>query len=217
VVTLSDFAGASRGGPSAEDESLAAFLTGADDRAAWPYRVDLRGVNSAPEVIVDTAQRADRVFISEYQPDGSLHLREAGAVRAVSSNTALAAFAEQAELASATVVEKEGDRVTVRLVWRSLKAFGYDETIFVHLWRGAEFVQSADGDSLAELVPLYAWPPGSEIEDVREINTRGLPAGEYTVRVGLYRRSDNGRLAAVAGDGSRFPNDAAPVGVFQVR
>jgi hypothetical protein len=217
VVTLSDFAGASRGGPSAEDESLAAFLTGADDRAAWPYRVDLRGVNSAPEVIVDTAQRADRVFISEYQPDGSLHLREAGALRAASSHTALAAFAEQAELASATVVEKEGERVTVHLVWRSLKAFGYDETIFVHVWRGDEFVQSADGDSLAELVPLYAWPPGSEIEDVREINTRGLPAGEYTVRVGLYRRSDNGRLAAVAGDGSRFPNDAAPVGVFQVR
>jgi hypothetical protein len=167
-------------------------------------------------VIVDTAQRADRVFISEYQPDGSLHLREAGAVRAVSSNTALAAFAEQAELASATVVEKEGDRVTVRLVWRSLKAFGYDETIFVHLWRGAEFVQSADGDSLAELVPLYAWPPDSEIEDVRELDPHGLPPGTYTVRVGLYRRSDGGRLPASAADGNPFPDDAVTVGVFQV-
>jgi hypothetical protein len=216
VVTLSDFTRALNGPFSAEDESLAAFITGADDRAAWPYRVDLRGVNSAPEVIVAAARRTDHVFISEYQPDGTLHLREAGAVRDVASNGAvLAAFGEQAQLVAATV--QEGERVTVRLVWRALKAFGYEETIFVHLWRGEDFVQSADGDSLAELVPLYAWPPGSEIEDVREIQTRDLPPGRYTVRVGLYRRSDGGRLPAIAPDGSRFPDDAVSVGVFQVR
>ncbi|MDW8326395.1 MAG: hypothetical protein RMK99_07500 [Anaerolineales bacterium] len=217
VVTLSDFARALNGPVSAEDESLAAFLTGADDRAAWPYRVDLRGVNSAPEVIVAAARRADRVFISEYLPDGALHLREAGAVRdAIKSNgAALASFGEQAQLIGASVYE--GERVTVRLVWRALKAFGYDETIFVHLWRGETFMQSADGDSLAELVPLYAWSPGSEIEDVREIQTRELPPGTYTVRVGLYRRSDGERLPATSADGIRFPDDSVTVGIFQVR
>lgn len=216
VVKLSDFARALNGPVSAEDETLAAFLTGADERAAWPYRVDLRGVNSAPEVIVAAARRADRVFISEYQPDGALYLREAGAVRDVASNgAALAVFGEQAHLVSATV--HEGKRVTVRLVWRALKAFGYDETIFVHLWQGTTFVRSADGDSLAELVPLYAWPVISEIEDVREIDARDLLPGTYTVRVGLYRRSDGGRLPATAADGSRFPDDAVTVGGFQVR
>jgi len=215
VVTLSDFTRALIGPVSAEDESLAAFLTGADARAAWPYRVDLRGVNSAPEVLVETAYRVDRIFISEYQADGTLRLREAGAVRAaVSDSAARAAFGEQAQLVSASV--REGDRITLRLVWRALKAFGYDETIFVHVWRGDEFVRSADGDSLAELVPLYAWPPGSEIEDVRELDPHGLPPGTYTVRVGLYRRSDGGRLPASAADGSRFPDDAVTVGAFRV-
>lgn len=217
VVTLRDFVRASRGGASAEDESLAAFLTGADDRTAWPYRVDMRGVNSAPEVIVDATRRADRVFISEYQPDGTLHLREAGAVRDASRSVAQVTFGDQAQIVSASINQSESERIGVRLVWRALQAFSYDETIFVHVWRGDEFVQSADGDSLAELVPLYAWPPGGEIEDVREIGTRGLPAGEYTVRVGLYRRSDGGRLAAVAADGNRWPDDAVPLGSFQVR
>lgn len=216
VVTLRDFARALTGPAGAADESLAAFLTSADDRNAWPYRVDLRGVNSAPEVIVAAARQVDRVYLSEYRPDGTLHLREAGAVRVVASGSAaLAAFGEQAHLVSATV--HEGEHVTVRLVWRALEAFGYAETVFVHVWRGDEFVQSADGDSLAELVPLYAWPPGGEIEDVREIQTHALPPGTYTVRVGLYRRSDGGRLPATAANGSRFPDDAVTVGVFQVR
>ncbi len=215
VATLSDFTRALTGPVSAEDESLAAFLTGAEARAAWPYRVDLRGVNSAPEVLVETARRVDRIFISEYQADGTLRLREAGAVRAAAPDSAArAAFGEQAQLVSASV--REGDRITLHLVWRALKAFGYDETIFVHVWRGDEFVRSADGDSLAELVPLYAWSPGSEIEDVRELDPHGLPPGTYTVRVGLYRRSDGGRLPARAADGSRFPDDAVTVGAFQV-
>lgn len=213
VVHLADFARAQTG-RSADDESLAAFLTGADERAAWRYRVDMRGVNSAPQVLWEAAQRADVVYLSEYEPGGTLHLREVGSVRPAASGAYRARFADQAQLVDAELMR--GERVSLRLVWRALKPFGYEETIFVHLWRGAEFVISQDGDSLGELIPLWAWQPGWEIVDVREIDTRGLPPGEYELRVGLYRRGDGSRLEAASPAGQRVPDDAVSVGTFHL-
>ncbi len=83
------------------------------------------------------------------------------------------------------------------------------DTIFVHLWQGSEFRGGADGDSLGTLAPLYAWPAGMDIVDVRHVDVSGWRPGQYQVRVGIYHRVDSTRYPAWSMDGGRFSDDEA--------
>jgi hypothetical protein len=106
--------------------------------------------------------------------------------------------------------------VAVRLTWQCRAALDQGETVFVHVWRAGEFIFSADGDSLGELVPVWEWTPGLEVEDLRILEAAGLPAGEYEVRVGVYNRWEDRRREALGPDGRSFPDGAVPVGAFRV-
>ncbi|MCC7206861.1 MAG: hypothetical protein IT323_06120, partial [Anaerolineae bacterium] len=44
-----------------------------------------------------------------------------------------------------------------------------------------------------------AWVPNRPFEDDHALDLRGLPPGEYTIRVGLYRLADLSRLPAETG------------------
>jgi hypothetical protein len=215
VQSLSDYARALRG-PSASDESLAAFLTGAAERDAWPHRVDMRGVNSAPEVLWEAVQTVDAVYLSDYLPDGTLRLREAGGVRNHFSDVEPLARVGAALLSGE--LQREGDRVRVQLRWQCTEPLQFDDTVFVHLWRGEEFILSADGDSVGELIPLRVWQPGAEIEDVRWIEASVLPSGEYTVRVGLYNRGSGARspVTVLSGAQAGSTTDTLILGTFSV-
>jgi hypothetical protein len=211
VQEVSDFALVTAG-RSAASRSLAAFRVGADQRGAYPYEVFMRGEDTPPEKLVEVAAQVDRVWITDYAPDGALTLRDVGAIQPAAASTYRAQFTEVAQLIDARITE-----TMIELTWRALAPLREGDTIFVHLWRDGQFVAAFDGDSLGGLLPLVNWPLAQDIVDVRSIAPRDLPPGQYEVRVGLYNRNDGARYAAFDERGQRLPDDAVSIGVMEVR
>lgn len=210
VQDLADYAVAATG-RSAESQSLAAFLVGADRRALSPYEISLRGIDTPPSAFFEAARPFDAVYLSDYLPDGSLRLSEVGSLQAsATTSQPLARLGEAVQLMR-TEILPTGE---VRLTWRCLKPLEPDDTIFVHLWQGSEFVTSADEDSLGGLVPPSTWQAGTDILDIRTIADRVPGPGTYEVRVGLYNRATEERYLAVAADGIPLPDNEVPIGSF---
>jgi hypothetical protein len=161
----------------------------------------MRGVDSAPAQLAEWAEWADEVYLSDYLPDGTFRLRAVGAIRAPrAAQPRLASF----EGADAELINTEiaPDLSTVRLTWRCLKPLQPDDTIFVHVWQGEDYLGGADGDSLGGLIPPAAWPAGVEVVDVRPWPMAGLPPGTYQLRVGLYNRLNGDRYPTLLPNGS---------------
>jgi len=211
VQNVSDYAVAATG-RSAETVSLSAFRVGADDRGAYPYAVFMRGEDTPPATLAEVAAQTDRVWLTDYAPDGELKLRDVGSIRPAAASTYRAQFGDAAQL-----VEAQIDEATIELTWRVISPLREGDTIFVHLWRDGAFVAAFDGDSLGGLIPPANWPLNTEVVDVRRIATGDLPAGQYEVRVGVYNRGDGARYRAVAAQGNRLGDDAVPIGVVNVR
>jgi hypothetical protein len=209
VQDVSDYARALHG-QSAEDISLASFITG--NRDAFPYQVFMRGVDSPPEKLVEAAQWADAVYLTDYLSDGSFRLREVGEIRAASGQAALATIGDGAALLAA---EFAADGRSLRLIWRCEAPFQPNDTIFVHLWQGDSFIGGVDGDSLGELVPPSAWPVGVEIVDIRLLPENVTP-DIYEVRVGIYNRVSGVRYVTLLPDGTTS-DFGAPIGQWQKR
>jgi hypothetical protein len=216
VQNVSDFALAAEG-RSAEDRSLSAFLTGAAERDEWPYRVDMRGVNSDPAALFEAARWADRVYLTDYLPDGTLRLREVGDVRpGAASRPVLATLGDAVRLAEAEIGEVEAHSLTLRLVWECLQPLQLGDTIFVHIWKDGVYEGGADGDSLGELIPLYAWEAGTEVVDLRRIDLTSFEPGQHEVRVGIYNRDGGARYPALSAAGVRFADDEIVIGMVSL-
>ncbi len=211
---LSGFAVAATG-QSAAEQSLAVFAFGVPDREAWPYRLDLRGTDTSAEGLVEAALGADAVYVTDYRPSGQMRLREVGAIRPLAGQAPpVAVFDQAVQLLRAEV--QSGDRPGLRLMWSRQQPLEYDTTVFVHFWQGDDFRGGADGDSLGGLVPLFVWPSGAAIEDVRAFDDLPYEPGAYEVRIGLYRRDTLERLPALAADGTRYVDDSVPVGMVEL-
>jgi hypothetical protein len=211
VQDVSDYA-VVKTGHSATTQSLSAFRVGADQRGAYPYAVFMRGEDTPPEKLAEVAAQVDRVWLTEYASDGALTLRDVGSIRPASTATHRVQFAEAAQLIDARI-----DGETIDLTWRARAPLREGDTIFVHLWRDGAFVAAFDGDSLGGLLPPATWPLEKDIVDVRSIEGRDLVPDQYEVRVGLYNRNDGARYAAFDAQGQRLEDDAATIGVMEVR
>ena len=212
VQNLADYARA-RDGQSARDESLSMFLVGAAEREAWPYRVFMRGSDTAPTQVFDAALDSDGVYLTDYRRGGDLRLRAVGAVGVADSvgPPALASFGAAAELVEANIQFDELGSI-LQLTWRCHAPLREGDTIFVHLWQNGIFVSAADGDSLGGVLPVSAWQPGTHIVDIRPLHFPAVPPGRYEIRVGLYSQWENVRYPAMSPTGARFPDDEVPVG-----
>jgi hypothetical protein len=212
VQDLSDYALAHHG-QSASDESLSMFLVGAAERAAWPYRVFMRGSDTSPPEVWQAALQSEHVYVTDYLPGGDLRLRAVGAVSdsGLAEPAPLATFGAVAQLAEAQIQFDEAGP-QLQLTWLCQEPLRAGDTIFVHLWQEGVFVGAADGDSLGGVLPLSAWQPGTQIVDVRPLQFPDVPAGTYDLRVGLYSQWDNMRYPALSPAGERFPDDEVPVG-----
>ncbi|MBL8095864.1 MAG: hypothetical protein JNL73_16935 [Anaerolineales bacterium] len=197
VQDLRDYAIAETG-QSGVDHSLSAFVTGALERDAWPYRVDLRGVNAGPEGLVEAAHPAERVLLTEYLAGGALRLSDVGDIRADPGGPALAAFGDQLALRTAQL-DSTG---LLELGWAPLRAPGPDDALFIHIWSGGVFVADVGGDALGGLIPLWTWRPGDLIIDRRRLDLSRLAAGsDTTIRVGIYNRLTGERYPLVGAAG----------------
>ena len=213
VQNLSDYARAETG-RSGVDRSASSFQVGADERGAWPYRVDMRGEDKGPGVLFQAALESDAVYLTRYRPDGTLDLQAVGSVRPARSTNTLAVLGDVAQLAEASADVSASRVLTLKLTWRCLGTLRENDTLFVHFWKDGAFMGDADGDSLGGLIPLTAWRPGTEILDVRQVDVSAWGPGRYQVRAGVYNRVDGKRYPARSSDGSQFPDDQVLVYAF---
>lgn len=196
VQDLRDFAVADAG-QAGRDVSASAFVTGALQREAWPYRVDMRGVNAGPDGLVEQALALDAVYLSDYLPNGGLGLRNVGDVAPDTGGPSLATFGDLVVLRSA----QRGPDGTLELRWAALRQPGADDALFIHVWQGDRFVTDVGGDTLGGLIPLWAWRPGDLIIDRRTLPLASLPPGDLTFRVGVFNRASGERYPLIGATG----------------
>lgn len=196
IQDLRDFAIADAG-QAGRDVSASAFVTGALEREAWPYRVDMRGVNAGPDGLVEQALPLDAVYLSDYLPHGGLRLSNVGDVAPDTGGTPLATFDDLIALRSAT----RGPNGALELRWAALRQPSTDDALFIHVWQGDAFVTDIGGDALGGLIPLWAWRPGDLIIDRRTLPLESLPPGDLTIRVGVFNRATGERYPLIGAAG----------------
>lgn len=113
----------------------------------------------------------------------------------------------------APATAQAGETVNIMLFWESLAPDGHDYTVFVHLVDAAgQLVAQSDGPPRGGTYPTSIWGAGEQIIDARAlVLSDDLPAGRYSLLVGLYDPASGGRLAAVGADGRRYTDDAVLV------
>jgi len=156
------------------------------------------------------AQRTVWVTSLDEATTTTLALREAGAVMATHTapeHVPLVQYAGGTEIVATDAEWLAPDLCAVTLLWQSVGPM--EAEIFVHVRDGSgALVAQADGPALGGLAPIWAWPAGDEIRDVRYIQLPADSTPPYTVQVGIY--TGEGRFAAF-GEAGRFPDDAATV------
>lgn len=108
-----------------------------------------------------------------------------------------------------------GDTVALELVWQPLQTPGEELVRFVHLV-GSDGVPLAQQDAVpcSSACPAPSWLAGEFLLDEAVLNLpANLPPGRYTLVTGWYGAATQQRLPALAADGTRFANDAAPLPV----
>ncbi|MBI5563374.1 MAG: glycosyltransferase family 39 protein [Chloroflexi bacterium] len=83
---------------------------------------------------------------------------------------------------------RPGDAVHVTLLWQAERRQTFDYTVFVHvLDAGGRLQAQQDNAPVRGLRPTSQWTVGETIIDGYDlVIPDGLPAGEYTIEVGLY-------------------------------
>ena len=107
-----------------------------------------------------------------------------------------------------------GGQVLLTLLWESLQLVTTDYQVFVHLLdaQGNKLLQR-DGQPVVWLRPTSTWQPGEIITDrYGLLLPAALPAGRYTLDVGLYDPVTGQRLAVSAGPAS-YAIELGPVQV----
>ncbi len=91
---------------------------------------------------------------------------------------------------------RPGDTLPLTLYWEAANATANDAKVFVHLYdESGALGPQADGWPLYETRPPYTWLPGEMIADPRQLQLpTELPAGRYTLAVGLYPPEGGPRL-----------------------
>ncbi len=111
-----------------------------------------------------------------------------------------------------------GTTLPLTLTWNSLEPVPRPWTVFVHLVDGAEtIVAQSNRQPRADSLPFPLWTPGDWVADTHILELPAdLPAGEYRLRVGLFRADKDGRRQKVwAADGAAI-GDYAELGVIKV-
>ncbi len=111
---------------------------------------------------------------------------------------------------------KPGANLTLRLQWDSVKRAATDYTTFVHIVDAAgKLIAQQDRPPLDGFAATRLWEPGQRIVDNYAIPLPAeLPAGQYTVQLGLYKPAEGSRLPVLQND--QPMGDFAAIGSFRV-
>ena len=94
-----------------------------------------------------------------------------------------------------------GDVIPVIAEWTTLKPITDDLSISLQLMRPAgQLAAQNDSAAVNGLAPSFTWQPNQPVLDRRAVLIPSmLNAGRYTLRLGIYRRSDGARLKTETG------------------
>lgn len=113
-----------------------------------------------------------------------------------------------------------GDIVPVTLYWDRLADTPLNWTVFVHLVRNdKQPIAQGDGPPINGDYPTSLWRESCQVEDTHFLQLPAeLPAGDYSILVGLYDATNPayGRAPATSADGSPYPDNAVPLGNIHV-
>lgn len=179
----------------------------------WGYYWACAGTTETMDSLEPKVRQAGKVLVTRY--DGGLAVYDAGGLEAQGGSPEpvhVAAFGDRVALLSASST-LQGSTLQVTLRWQSWRSVEDDVTVFLHLynWNGGLSTQ-ADGYPVMSTSRPRSWQAGDTWRDERVLSVENLPAGEYTIKVGLYRVSDGGRLPAVDSARRPIPDDAVPIG-----
>ncbi len=160
------------------------------------------------EKLAQSVRKAGRVWVLGYTPDRLLWLDAGSARLAEREEPPQAIYGEAIGFYGASA-EIEGDVLVATLRWRELRNLEGPYTAFVHLYAAdGRLVAQGDGAPLRGVFPFGVWKNEYVVEDVRELALPpDLPAGRYTLGVGIYR-ADNGERVPAAGADGRLLADA---------
>ena len=119
--------------------------------------------------------------------------------------TVSALFGDQIELTGARLYPstlRAGGPLCVELNWHTLKTLVDDYTVFIHLVDpNGQVVAQTDLQPQGGFAPTSQWAAEStQVDRHGLILADNLPAGDYTVRLGLYRSADQAPLRVTRGE-----------------
>ena len=104
---------------------------------------------------------------------------------------------EQIELQETTT-----DQFDLHLYWQAVTETDISYRVFIHLLDSdGNLITQADGEPQAWQRPTTGWLPTEIIEDPHTLNLpNDLPAGNYTLFIGLYNPQTGQRLVTESGE-----------------
>ena len=183
-----------------------------DDPPGYTYRPFGQPVGW--EELAAAIRRTDAVYLTRYEPD-RIHLVEAGGAVGTSpaAGKPVARFGGRVALLDGACTCDEAGQAHITAIWQTEARVKTDATVFAHLLDPqGTIVAQADGYPLLGMLPFWLWEPGETVRDVRhfdavpdllEGHSDGAPAGDYTVRIGMWEIAT----------GERWPAASYPDGV----
>jgi hypothetical protein len=105
-------------------------------------------------------------------------------------------------------LDHAADHLTVTLYWRAERRMETAYKIFIHVFDPATSAPAAQDDAMPRrwAYPTQLWSPGQVVTDAIPISLEGVPAGAYTVAVGVYDPATTERLAVIDRAGELQPD-----------
>jgi hypothetical protein len=159
------------------------------------YSYQLFGEPVGWEELTAAVRQARAVYLTRYEPD-RIYLVEAGSPsETVPPGEPSARFGEHVALLEASSTCDAAGQIHLTTYWQVKAPVERDVSVFAHLLDAeSRLVAQADGYPLLGMQPFWLWKSGEVMQDVRHFDP--VPAGAYTVRLGLWELTTGERWMA---------------------
>jgi 4-amino-4-deoxy-L-arabinose transferase-like glycosyltransferase len=104
---------------------------------------------------------------------------------------------------------------TLTLYWQAGEQVNQDGIVFVHIFDSqGNFVAGNDSRPRNGLYTTLAWQVGEGIVDEHVLPA--VPAGDYTIKIGMYDAVTQNRFAVTAANGETLPDGVLPLGSITI-